>query len=163
MEPEGFVEIARLLPSLAMPVRVIYGERDRILPDVGETMTRVKQDLPQAEVTALPECGHFLQEEAPDEVGALLARFFAGLTPLRPQAGAQGGGHLEHRSAGRTAHADGVRESVDEPRCGADRLTGTPASPEPPGVLLALVAQHVEPRDGDMCGWQALQLGGQHR
>jgi len=78
LEPEGFAEIARLLPSLAMPVRVIYGERDRILPDVRETMTRVKQDLPQAEVTALPECGHFLQEEAPDEVGALLARFFAG-------------------------------------------------------------------------------------
>jgi haloalkane dehalogenase len=77
LEPEGFVEIARLLPSLRMPVRVIYGEQDRILPDVGETMTRVKQDLPQAEVTALP-CGHFLQEEAPDEVGALLAQFFAG-------------------------------------------------------------------------------------
>jgi pimeloyl-ACP methyl ester carboxylesterase len=78
LEPEGFAEIARLLPSLRMPVRVIYGEQDRILPDVGETMTRVKQDLPHAEVTALPECGHFLQEEAPDEVGALLARFFAG-------------------------------------------------------------------------------------
>jgi pimeloyl-ACP methyl ester carboxylesterase len=78
LEPEGFAEIARLLPSLGIPVRVIYGERDRILPDVRETMTRVKQDLPQAEVTALPECGHFLQEETPDEVGALLARFFAG-------------------------------------------------------------------------------------
>jgi haloalkane dehalogenase len=78
LEPEGFAEIARLLPSLGIPVRVIYGERDRILPDVRETMSRVKQDLPQAEVTALPECGHFLQEEAPDEVGALLARFFAG-------------------------------------------------------------------------------------
>jgi haloalkane dehalogenase len=78
LEPDGFAEIARLLPSLEMPVRVVYGERDRILPDVKETMTRVKQDLPQAEVTALPGCGHFLQEEAPDEVGALLARFFAG-------------------------------------------------------------------------------------
>jgi pimeloyl-ACP methyl ester carboxylesterase len=78
LEPEGFVEIARLLPSLGMPVRVIYGERDRILPDVGETMARVKADLPQAEVTALPDCGHFLQEEAPGEIGALLARFFAG-------------------------------------------------------------------------------------
>jgi pimeloyl-ACP methyl ester carboxylesterase len=78
LEPEGFVEIASLLPSLGMPVRVIYGERDRILPDVGETMARVKADLPQAEVTTLPDCGHFLQEEAPGEIGALLARFFAG-------------------------------------------------------------------------------------
>jgi pimeloyl-ACP methyl ester carboxylesterase len=76
LEPEGFAEIARLLPSLDMPVRVIYGERDRILPDVAETMARVKADLPQAEVTALPECGHFLQEEAPAEIGSLLAGFF---------------------------------------------------------------------------------------
>jgi haloalkane dehalogenase len=78
LAPEGFVEIGRLLPSLKMPVRVIYGERDRILPDVADTMTRVKSDLPQAEVTALPDCGHFLQEEAPEEIGSLLARFFAG-------------------------------------------------------------------------------------
>jgi haloalkane dehalogenase len=78
LEREGFAEIARLLPTLRMPVRVIYGERDRILPDVAETMARVKSDLPQAEVTALPGCGHFLQEEAPEEIGALLARFFAG-------------------------------------------------------------------------------------
>ena len=77
LEPEGFVDIARLLPSLQMPVRVIYGERDRILPDVAETMARVKSDLPQAEVTPLPDCGHFLQEEAPEEIGRLLARFFA--------------------------------------------------------------------------------------
>jgi haloalkane dehalogenase len=77
LEPEGFVEIARLLPALRMPVRVIYGERDQILPDIAETMARVQADLPQAEVTALPQCGHFLQEEAPEEIGSLLARFFA--------------------------------------------------------------------------------------
>jgi haloalkane dehalogenase len=78
LEPEGFTEIARLLRSLRMPVRVIYGAQDRILPDVAETMARVQADVPQAEVTALPDCGHFLQEEAPDEIGAELARFFAG-------------------------------------------------------------------------------------
>jgi haloalkane dehalogenase len=74
---EGFAEIERLLPTLQMPVRIIYGERDRILPDVAQTMARVKDDLPQAEVTALPDCGHFLQEEAPDRIGDELARFFA--------------------------------------------------------------------------------------
>ena len=62
----GFEEIARLLASVRVPVRVVYGERDRILPDVAETMARVKRDVPQAEVTALPDCGHFLQEEAPE-------------------------------------------------------------------------------------------------
>jgi haloalkane dehalogenase len=77
LEVEGFAEIARELPSLEIPVRVVYGERDRILPDVAETMARVKRDLPQAEVTSLPECGHFLQEEAGPQIGSELARFFA--------------------------------------------------------------------------------------
>jgi pimeloyl-ACP methyl ester carboxylesterase len=73
----GFVEIARRLPSLQIPVLIVYGERDRVLPDVSETMARVAADLPQAELIALPTCGHFLQEEAPDQVGELLARFFS--------------------------------------------------------------------------------------
>jgi pimeloyl-ACP methyl ester carboxylesterase len=77
LEPDGFVEIGARLRSLTMPVRVVYGERDRILPDVAETMARVQKDLSQAAVTALPDCGHFLQEEAPEQVGDVLARFFA--------------------------------------------------------------------------------------
>jgi len=76
LNPKGFKDIARLLPSLDVPVRIIYGARDRILPDVAETMRRVAGDLPQAEVTVLPDCGHFLQEERPDEIGRLLADFF---------------------------------------------------------------------------------------
>lgn len=74
---KGFVQIARQLSALRIPVRVVYGARDRLLPDVAETMARVKIDLPQADVTVLPDCGHFLQEEAPAEVGEVLARFFA--------------------------------------------------------------------------------------
>jgi len=77
LELEGFAEIARLLPSLRMPVEIVYGEQDRILPEVAGTMARVKKELPQARVTALSDCGHFLQEEAPQEIGELLARFFA--------------------------------------------------------------------------------------
>jgi pimeloyl-ACP methyl ester carboxylesterase len=77
LEPAGFEEIARRLPSLEVPLRVVYGEQDRILPDVAETMARVKHDVPHAEVTAMPACGHFLQEEEPEEIGELLADFFA--------------------------------------------------------------------------------------
>jgi pimeloyl-ACP methyl ester carboxylesterase len=73
---KGFARIARELPTLRVPVRVVYGARDRLLPDVADTMARVKHDLPRTDVTVLPDCGHFLQEEAPATVGELLARFF---------------------------------------------------------------------------------------
>ena len=78
LHPDGLAEIEKRLPALVVPVRIIYGERDRILPDVARTMRRVASDLPQAEVTVLQDCGHFLQEERPREVGELLAAFFAG-------------------------------------------------------------------------------------
>ena len=74
---EGFTEIEQKLPELKIPVRIVYGEDDRALTDVAATMARVAGDLPQAVVTSLPGRGHFIQEEAPDEVGELLAEFFA--------------------------------------------------------------------------------------
>ena len=77
LDLEGFAEIEQRLPQLSIPVRIVYGEEDRALPDVAATMARVKGDLPQAEVTALPGRGHFIQEEVPDQVGELLADFFA--------------------------------------------------------------------------------------
>jgi haloalkane dehalogenase len=77
LHPRGFDDIERGLPELGVPVRVVYGEDDRILPDVKRTMAKVAQQVPGAEVTSLPGCGHFLQEDRPAEVGRLLAEFFA--------------------------------------------------------------------------------------
>jgi haloalkane dehalogenase len=74
----GFRQIAARLPELRVPVRIVYGERDRVLPDVAQTMARVQHDLPHAVCTALPDCGHFLQEDAPERVGTLLSEFFHG-------------------------------------------------------------------------------------
>lgn len=76
LQPETFADIAARLPSLDMPVRVVYGEQDRILPDVADTFARLQRDLPHAQITSLPDCGHFLQEDQPDRVGELLAEFF---------------------------------------------------------------------------------------
>ncbi len=77
LQIEGFAEIAARLSELQIPVRAIYGEQDRILPDVADTIARVKRDLPQAEVTSLPDAGHFCQEEAGEAIGRMLAEFFA--------------------------------------------------------------------------------------
>lgn len=77
LSPKGFQEITEKLPSLKVPVRLIYGENDRILPNVAETMRRIQQDLLQAELTPLPNCGHFLHEDDPEQIGRLLAEFFA--------------------------------------------------------------------------------------
>jgi haloalkane dehalogenase len=74
----GFREIERWLPTIEVPVRIVYGKRDRILPDVARTMRRVQRDVGGAEVTVLEDCGHFIQEERPEEIGALLSAFFAG-------------------------------------------------------------------------------------
>ena len=78
LHPGGFRTISKWLRTLEVPVRIIYGERDKILPDVKRTMRKVVKDVPSAvETTTLADCGHFLQEERPDEIGRLLAAFFA--------------------------------------------------------------------------------------
>jgi pimeloyl-ACP methyl ester carboxylesterase len=77
LHPGGFRQIERWLPTIDAPVRIVYGERDRILPDVAKTMRKVAADVPgEVEVTALPDCGHFLQEDRPGEIAALLSEFF---------------------------------------------------------------------------------------
>jgi pimeloyl-ACP methyl ester carboxylesterase len=44
-------------------------------------MQRVQRDRPEAELTALPNCGHFLQEDEPERVAQLIAEFFNSKSP----------------------------------------------------------------------------------
>ncbi|MCO4745396.1 MAG: alpha/beta fold hydrolase [Proteobacteria bacterium] len=74
---KGFATIANGLADIEVPVRMIYGSSDRILPHVGKTMQRVGERIPHAEITAIADCGHFLQEDRPEEVTALLADFLS--------------------------------------------------------------------------------------
>lgn len=76
LHPGGMKEIERWLPRIEVPVRILYGEKDRILPDVAKTMRKVCERVPQAELSTLPDCGHFLQEERPAEIGQALGAFF---------------------------------------------------------------------------------------
>lgn len=77
LHPKGFYTLADGLGTFAdMPVLLLYGDADRILPRVGRTMARVAEALPHAEVEVLRGCGHFLQEDRPDEVAHRLGAFF---------------------------------------------------------------------------------------
>jgi len=71
----GLAKIARELPRYPGTLRLIYGENDLALPDIAKTMRRLQQDHPEARLTALPNCGHFLQEDEPKRVGQLIAEF----------------------------------------------------------------------------------------
>lgn len=78
MSPRRIAEIEAGLPQFSdIPVRLIYGARDKILPHVAKTMRRVEAILPHADVTAIEDCGHFLQEDRPQQTAQLLAEFFA--------------------------------------------------------------------------------------
>lgn len=72
---KAFLEIEKKLPLFTVPARVIYGINDRALPKVADTMKRIKKDLPQTEITAIPDCGHFLQEDEPEFISKLISEF----------------------------------------------------------------------------------------
>ncbi|MFT5583306.1 MAG: pimeloyl-ACP methyl ester carboxylesterase [Cognaticolwellia sp.] len=77
LHPKGFETIAQGLPHLVdRPALLLYGEGDRILPDVAQTMERVAAILPQAQLQSIAGCGHFLQEDRPQEVAQILGAFF---------------------------------------------------------------------------------------
>jgi haloalkane dehalogenase len=76
LTPKGLKEIEEWLPRIEVPVRLLYGEKDRILPDVAKTMRKVEERVPDNELSTLPGCGHFCQEERPEEIGTELAAFF---------------------------------------------------------------------------------------
>ncbi len=73
----GFHTIEASLSDHKMPVKLLYGEDDRILPNVGKTMARVKQHIPHAQLDSIPNCGHFLQEDRPLEVAKRLEDFLS--------------------------------------------------------------------------------------
>jgi pimeloyl-ACP methyl ester carboxylesterase len=78
-----FKQIGGALPTIAVPVRVIYGRHDAVLPDIATTVERLRADIPHAEVTVLDDCAHFIQLEAPAELGRMLAEFLAALPARR--------------------------------------------------------------------------------
>ena len=72
------------LPELKIPVLVLYGENDGLIPNrflhKGLTTRQVaesgQQRLPNSRLLLLPECGHFVQWEAAGAVNQAILDFF---------------------------------------------------------------------------------------
>ena len=63
------------LGSMQTPVRIIWGERDAWL-DLAFA-ERLHELLPTSDLRLIPEAGHFVMEDAPEEVARELSDFFA--------------------------------------------------------------------------------------
>jgi len=68
--PEDFLRDMELA-ALRMPVRIVWGERDRLLP--AGTLPFFRAHLPRVEVVTLPHAGHLPHLEAPTELARAIA------------------------------------------------------------------------------------------
>jgi len=63
----------KLLPELKMPVLLVWGAEDRIVPiDQAETMHKL---MPQSQLDAVAGCGHIAPLECADQIGPNLVAF----------------------------------------------------------------------------------------
>ncbi|QWF86038.1 alpha/beta fold hydrolase [Amycolatopsis sp. CA-230715] len=70
---EDTVEVVEALGEITVPTHVIWGEHDQWLPS--GTATRLADLIPGARRTIIPGAGHFLTEDAPAEVAAVLGNW----------------------------------------------------------------------------------------
>lgn len=68
-------EFEPLLGSMRTPTRIIWGERDAWLDSA--FARRLYKLLPDSDLKLIPEAGHFVMEDAPEEVARELRDFFA--------------------------------------------------------------------------------------
>ncbi len=69
------LNLAAQVPQLTVPALVITGEQDRIVPT--SQSVRLAQELPNASIVKLPECGHLPHEECPAKFLHAVNDFFA--------------------------------------------------------------------------------------
>ena len=67
-------EFDPLLPSISVPVRIIWGENDAWLPPT--RARRLHELIPTSDLVLLPDTGHFAMEDSPQQVAATLFEFF---------------------------------------------------------------------------------------
>jgi pimeloyl-ACP methyl ester carboxylesterase len=74
LDERDTAEFEPLLPSIGVPVSIIWGEQDAWLaPTLAE---RLHELIPGSDLLVLPETGHFAMEDSPQHVTAALFDFF---------------------------------------------------------------------------------------
>lgn len=64
--------------KITMPVLILWGEKERILPFSRRVFRWLQKRLPEAEVVTIPRTGHMLLEENPEAANAAIRAFIAG-------------------------------------------------------------------------------------
>ena len=74
LDERDTAEFEPLLPSIGVPVSIIWGEQDAWLdPALAE---RLHELIPGSDLLVLPETGHFAMEDSPQHITAVLFDFF---------------------------------------------------------------------------------------
>ena len=73
--PQELPELAELLPQIAVPVTIINGRHDRVVPLVNAEF--LDERLPTSRL-AIIDAGHFVWEEAPEEYASIVIDSIAG-------------------------------------------------------------------------------------
>lgn len=76
LEERHTAELGPMLGSIEIPVSVLWGEADGWLDPA--QADRLGENIPGSRVQKVPRAGHFLMEDAPEEVAKVLVGFFGG-------------------------------------------------------------------------------------
>jgi pimeloyl-ACP methyl ester carboxylesterase len=67
--------LPHLLTSVKAPTRMIWGDKDKIVPVA--TAKRFQAALPNATLEVIEDCGHCVELERPEELARLVMPFIA--------------------------------------------------------------------------------------
>ena len=83
VEQRGLVEetpaLAASLSDLGVPVAVVAGDRDRIVPVAAAR--ELADRIPGAELVTVPRSGHLVPVDAPEILAGVIRRYVAGGAP----------------------------------------------------------------------------------
>lgn len=72
-------KLAKWLHRIDVPTHIVWGEQDRVVPP--SYAAALREDIRDAKVTLLPDCGHLADIERPDLFAEVVSGFIEGVRP----------------------------------------------------------------------------------